>query len=761
MNKLLILTSILSCMIGCKGEVSLDEQSILNSAGGAMTAKLYQYKENKIDTCYTFSKNYLRKEDASEWKINVNSKYGNEADSREYEITFKNINGTTLSSSVGIEFKFSNWNTENYIMCPSALYDGNKYKVLPLPYPPYIYDSNDRKEDMPITITNVPHLNRDGSSGKVEMLTTNCSTPMMSFYNKTSKRGVIILTTENTSAGHSGFTITENSNKNEAQFIITAPGVREKQYVMTDMIESNDRAKDWNQGDSVVIRFKVYNIEATSLKDFYDRVFTVRKALTGQNEYINRAPFSKITETILNHHDKNKWFENNKYGYICNRPGGSHPFNHIQIGWGGIPTYSMPQLIDQTPERIRRIKRSLDAISKMQTSSGFFYGVFRDGEFFGDNFDEMKEKPSIAMIRKNGLALYFGIQHMEILGDQNVDARWKDMFKKNSDAVVKLWEDNGELGQFIDVESGKIEIRNSTSGAIYIGALTLASKFYNNPKYIETAEAIAKHYCERDLAKGYTGGGPAEILQCPDSESAAELAESLTVLYETTGKKEWLEEAKFATSQFATWVVSYDFDFPEHSDMKRVNAKSTGSVWASVQNEHSAPGIYVLSGDFLLKLFRATGDVRYAELLKDISHNVVQYVTTEDNPIGIGSSPGSVSERVNISDWEGENNIGMISAGDSNMAWETVALLSMQQNPGIYVQIDGDKFIVNDHVNAKVVSRENNSVTIEINNATNHDAIISILAETIEQSKQPLGSYAYKNWKKISVKKGETTLIKL
>lgn len=35
-------------------------------------------------------------------------------------------------------------------------------------------------------------------------------------------------------------------------------------------------------------------------------------------------------------------------------------------------------------------------------------------------------------------------------------------------------------------------------------------------------------------------------------------------------------------------------------------------------------------GDFLLKIFRQTGDRRYLELCKDISHNVIQYVNTKN-----------------------------------------------------------------------------------------------------------------------------------
>lgn len=45
-------------------------------------------------------------------------------------------------------------------------------------------------------------------------------------------------------------------------------------------------------------------------------------------------------------------------------------------------------------------------------------------------------------------------------------------------------------------------------------------------------------------------------------------------------------------------------------------------------------------GDFLLKIFRQTGDRRYLELCKDISHNVIQYVNTKTNHVQPGDNVG-------------------------------------------------------------------------------------------------------------------------
>lgn len=756
MNRLYWIIPALGWLIsGCTA--GIETESFLSTLDGEVLPYVYQYAGNKLKESYPFSEETVQIDEATGWRLNSEQHLSGHDDSTlELTCRFRLEKGRMADTGVGVEFEFEDWDTSNQVFAPAAVYNGNRFRSLDIPYPPYIYDKEEKGLDMPVTVTQVPRLSVQPIPSRIEMLTSNCATPMLGFYSPTRQKGFILLTTPDTGLGTSGFIIRENPEERTASFIVTAPGVREKKYVMTNLVESSDCAADWKEGDSVSLRIKAYNFDSPSLDVFFDKLFEVRKALSGKNEYIHRMPFSETASVILAHHDRTKWLDDGRYKYICNRPDSDSPYGHVQTGWSGMPVYAFPQAIQPTRQRVNRIVSSLNMLRRAQGKSGLFYGMFKKGELFGDNFNEMSERRSIAMVRRTGLVLYQTIQVEELLEKHGLGAQinseWDSMLRKAADGLVTLWNRYGQFGQFVDVETGEMDINNSTAGAINIAALALASQKYDEPRYLEVAEAAGNLYYERDLLKGYTGGGPAEILQCPDSESAAELAESFTVLYETTGKKEWLDKARFAAAMFSSWVVSYDYKFPEKSDLGRINAKAAGSVWASVQNEHSAPGIYILSGDFLLKLYRATGDERYADLLKDIAHNVVQYVTTPSNPLGRGSATGSVSERVNLSDWEGVEGIGSVLAGDSNMAWETVALLSVLQNPGIYVQTDADKLLVLDHVNARVLERSDKGVLLEIENPTDYPAEVSVFAETKAEALKPLGCNACIGWQKISVK---------
>jgi hypothetical protein len=166
--------------------------------------------------------------------------------------------------------------------------------------------------------------------------------------------------------------------------------------------------------------------------------------------------------------------------------------------------------------------------------------------------------------------------------------------------------------------------------------------------------------------------------------------------------------------------------------------------------------LYILSGDFLLKLYRATNDKRFAEFYKDLVHNTIQYVNTMYNPTIRKGNEGTTSERVNLSDWEGRSEVGNTWPGSSVASWETLELLTALQNPGIYIRNDTGEILVLDHIEASITRRDKKSITVRVANPTPYDAKVSVLSENGAQVRKPLGRYAYLNWNKIEVKAGQT-----
>lgn len=738
--------------------------SFLNKLKGNIHFRLCNYDHTALVSAIPFSGKSLRTPN-SQWECSIQkSKVSEDNHSIEFAATFKVVNGHEKNAGVAISFNFSNWNINNYILVPAMIYGGNRFRILPIAYPPYIHNEADRPIDMPVTVTGIPHLNPDGSYARVELTTGNVATPLLSFFSPALKQGFILLTEQGTQWGNNGLFVEEDashgSKEKRVAFTVSAPAVRKMRYAGCESVASTDKGADWKKGDSITLKFKLYSFKAADLTGFYAKVFDVRKALSGKNSYSNVTPYSAAANLILEHHNKNKWFDNGKYAYYCNRPGDNNPYSY-QMGWNGPPIIAFPNLIAETPERIERVCSTYDnVLFKAQGKTGLFYAINRNGKLFGDVHGKQAERPTISMTRRSMDILYFGLKSFELLKKQGhsdkIKPEWEKSLRACADGLVKVWNTYGQFGQFIDVETGKMEINGSTAGSSIGAALSKASAYFKEPKYLQVAEAATKMYYERDFLKGYAGGGAAEILQSPDSEAPWDMAESCVLLYETTGKPEWLQRAKYATNMLATWMVSYDYRFPKGSAMEVAGTHAAGSIFASSQNNHSAPGYYILSGDFMLKLFRATGDKRYAEMYKDQSHNVVQYVGTPHNPLRRQS--GYVTERVQLSDWEGKNE-GSVSFEDSNMAWEILAALTCLENPGIYLHTDDETFLVMDHVEARVIKRDKSGVRIKITNPTAYDASVSVFAESKKESAKPLGSIAFLNWPKVQVKAGESVEI--
>ena len=320
---------------------------------------------------------------------------------------------------------------------------------------------------------------------------------------------------------------------------------------------------------------------------------------------------------------------------------------------------------------------------------------------------------------------------------------------------MRFFAKNGELGQFLDMETETLLEGGTACGAMAPAALALAYEYFGKEEYLVTAEALGQLYWKDYLQRGILNGGPGEICQAPDSESAFAFLEACVQLYETTGKDAWLTAAKEAFELAITWVVSYDFHFPENSAAARMGAHSRGTVFANAQNKHSAPGICTLSGNSMLKLYRYTGEERYLEWMSRISHALSQFVSLKERPVdtlaGKPLLPGYFNERVQTSDWEGKHTVGEFLYGSN---WpEVTMLLTYVEIPGVYVDLDRNVVKCSDHVKAQVICREEKELVLQLKNETPYEAVVTVMTDR-SRSRKRIGHLYYEQMEKVSLAAG-------
>ncbi len=736
--------------------------NVIKNLGGAVSFQIWQYDGNKVAqknripvSGKTGSYTGNLKIENSLWECKATEGKISEDGGVDIKATFRVKGGTLTSAGVATVFNFNQWSRNNYVLIPAAVYDGNRFHVVNsgymAPYPKSYYYN----KEVPLLFSDCPRLSYEGGkASKIELLTGNASTPAMCFYSPKLQRGFILLTQQGTRFGNSSLFVEENAAQDSASLMVTAPTVRERVAGFGSFTQSSDTGAVWKTGDEVTLQFRLYSFPATGIPSLLKKFMDVRKTLTGPNHPRNLTPFSAIMKFTVQHEDAARWYENPTGSFYR-----SDNDDKFQLGWVGGLQVTFPLLaLDDLLHRGRVFKNIDWVVNRMQGESGYFWGFYDHGKLISDR-DHI---PDAAMVRKNADALFWITKQFLLLKAQGhgdlIEPKWKLSINRLAQAFTKTWKENRQFGQYVNVKTGRIIIFNSTAGAIAPAGLVLAALYFHNPEFLGVAEKTASYYYEQYVSKlGLTGGCCGDILQDADSETAFGLLESMMALYDATGDPQWLSKAKVVADLCATWVLSYDEKFPPGSTLAKLHAHVAGAVFASVQNKHAAPGVATSSADDLFKLYRATGDRHYADLLNDMTHAHAEVMGAPGRPT-TGMGPGTSMERIQPTDADGKGAIGMI-LHTSNTWTETNGMLMALEIPGIYLQTDKDEMYVFDAVEAKVLRRNASGITLRITNPTKFDADVSIFAESSGQAKVPVGYTTFLKWPKVDIAAGRSRMI--
>lgn len=665
------------------------------------------------------------------------------AEGLRYDAAFEVTAGSVDFASVGFSVDFDQWSRDEWVFLPACVYAGNRFPKAPA-------RSERRDDPRPdpdnwVTITSAPHLEHGSGLSRIQVLVGDCATPCVGVQSPSVGRGLLLITDQGSERGDQGLHVEENEACTKARILIKSPGVREGgKYNWKG--ELPDVGTPLRQGDRIVVRAVLHDFPATSPEDLYARFVQARKELAHSRDR-HDLPFDSAFRLIEEKHNRENWVEEFGYWSVGMR---ECPSQDWQTGWVGGPNTAWPLLLRGGATSWPRALRVWDFIAaSAATPSGFLRGCFSGGTWTGN--------PDRCYLRYSADTLYFLMKtllHLRVgPPHQAPKDAWLKLARGLCDGFVRCWEETGHLPHYVDGPTGTVLLGGSCAAALAPAGLALAARYFDEPRYRSVAEAAARRYRDHFLAKGLTNGGPGDIHQNVDSESAAALLESFVVLMEEgDGAPEWIEAARRCAAYCATWVTSYDFRFPPTSTFGKMDMLSTGTVWANVQNKHAAPSICTLSGASIFKLWRATGEAVWLDLIRDIARCLPQYVSRADRPIPDTRegkrwrvmNPGWVNERVNLSDWEVRGEpweeicVGEIFGGST---WSEPAILNtVAEVPGIYLDMETPSVTVFDHVHVQIFHMDPQGITLRVTNTTPFDAASVLLAETAaDRRKRSLG----------------------
>lgn len=656
-------------------------------------------------------------------------------------------------AGVAVAFDRYGWTSDNYVMIPSSVYNGNRQRIVNREYATGLDKTDYNRKDLALTSNPIPQLSPEfGGRSRLEVNVSNTATPAIAMLERAKQNGLLLLTDQgidwNNQVLDHALIVEETSDRSIASFIISAPGVRERKPEFIGFSKSPDRGIEVKKGDEVVIRVTEIAFPCPDVPALLARFMKDRKMHTKGEAPRNLMPMSEVFSRMVRNID-DRYYKGEQWEYYC-----PENANWMSYGWIGGLMNTYPMLALGDAEHLQKVKNTFDfALPRAKGASGYYYDVLAaDGEPM--RRDAAALNPGIGLTRKNSDILYWMVKQFMLLKESGrgseIDPAWESDVRKLADAFVNTWEKEGTWGNYIYVESGDVAVYNTTSGAMTVAGLALSSVYYNNPAYLDIAcQAASQYYADFSLL-GFTSGGCGDILQNADSETAVALLTSFMTLYEVTGKEIYLKQAADLANLCATWTVSFPYRLPEDTPLAKLGANLTGAVWASTQNKHGAPGFCTQSGDALFKLYRATGDTLYAELLRDVIHAHAEGVQPN----------GKITERLTYCDADSRG-----SRGDGGQTgWnETNGALMALEIPGIYICTgENPRLYVFDHVKARIINRTKKQWTIEITNPTAYDAEVTLFAETEADATRPLGDNAFLQWdRKVKVKAGKTVRYKL
>ena len=636
----------------------------------------------------------------------------------------------------------ADWKPGDYLFSPAALYDGNRFRALGGTYPPMFHREDGIGPQMETLITDVPRLGPDG--GMVSLSAADIAVPCVGGWLRESGRAFLLYACHGTRAGVSGFSFSETAQG--ASLALEAPRMRPFAYRMMDShAPSGDRAPDWKEGDALSLSFCLYRFPCADLRAFFARFRETRRCMGEEAALPDALPLSEAYAVIRDKYRDTQFRAEPGY-YMVSPEGGR--FGDWQAGWvgGGINAFALAGEDGEAAEKSRRTFETV--YTRFQTPGGFVLPIVEDGTAYGDDFCH-PENRNFLLVRKNADLLHFTAKYLLGLAARGLPQPPAVLAgcRRLADAFVRLFDRYGQIGQFVDMETGEILAGGTASAGIAVGALALASRLFGSAAYLRAAKGLAEVYAGC-LARGVLNGGPGEILQCPDSESAFGLLEGLTALYETCGERRWLLLAADCADQALSWVMPYNFAFPAGSEFGRLGMRTVGSVFANVQNKHSAPAICTLSPLSLVRLARACrGDrelarraAEYLRTAEEIARGCTQYLSRADRPIrawdGRVLPSGWMCERVNTSDWEGAENVGAVFYGS---CWcEISVLLTWRELPSLLIDSDSGETAVFDCLSAES-EKCPGGFLVRVTNPTPYPARARVLAEPAVRRAQPWG----------------------
>ena len=182
---------------------------------------------------------------------------------------------------------------------------------------------------------------------------------------------------------------------------------------------------------------------------------------------------------------------------------------------------------------------------------------------------------------------------------------------------------NGCYGRGWTMDGRCVE-REGGVGAFLIPAMLEAYKFYNDKKYLESAQRAYTYYIDTFKKNGFSTDGTLDT-RCIDRESAYPLLTSAIGLYKITNDEAYLNDAVDVSYYLSTWLWHYNINYAEGDAFQQYRYMTLGATSVSTQRHYFDTFACRWVNDWR-ELAKLTDDSQWSEKAEAIWRNCCQLV---------------------------------------------------------------------------------------------------------------------------------------
>ena len=241
-----------------------------------------------------------------------------------------------------------------------------------------------------------------------------------------------------------------------------------------------------------------------------------------------------------------------------------------------------------------------------------------------------------------GSAVHYLTKTMDYLHQNGkpCPAKWMDAAQKVLHTVMDLQRADGAFGYTYSTQERKVLDWSGFAGCWFAPALVYLYRLTGEERCLHSAEK-ALHYYHTFVKDLNCYGTPMDTWKAVDEEGNLAFMRGSRLLYEQTGKAEFLQYMKDSAGYEFLWRYGYK-TYPEHTPLNQGWSACGGAV-TSVSNPHIHPMGVIIDTD-LRYLARVTGDGYYASRAADSAAWMLQCLELYPAATGYGRY-GILSER--------------------------------------------------------------------------------------------------------------------